>query len=253
MNNDQLYLIGEQRMVETTNKDIYTILKERVLSGQYNIKMRLPTEDALIEEFNVSRYAIRKAIKQLANEGLVYSVKGKGVVVLEQTPKTKELNLSLEKINGLQSLNSDQKLDRKTIIADFQQVIVDENLHHKTSFAVGIPVYAIKRVRRINDKNAVLDINYFNAQVVPEITPEIAKGSIYNYINNDLQMKIAVVKRQLRIEHATQTDYQHLNLGINNCIGNMISFAFNDDGKQFEYTESHFIPDNFIFNQIIKF
>jgi len=240
-------------MAETTNKDIYTVLKERVLNGHYNIKMRLPTEEALIDEFDVSRYAIRKAIKQLADDGLVYSVKGKGVVVLEQTPKTQEINLSLQMIDGIHALNSDQKIDRKTIIADFQQVIVDEDLNHKTSFAVGIPVYAIKRVRRINNKNAVLDINYFNAQIVPDITPEIAKGSIYAYIKDDLKMKIAVVKRQLRIEHACQLDYQNLNLGMNNCVGNMISFAFNDDGKQFEYTESHFIPDNFIFNQIIKF
>jgi len=240
-------------MIETTNRDIYTELKKRVLSGQYNIKMRLPTEESLIEEFNVSRYAVRKAIKQLADDGLVYSVKGKGVVVLEQTPKTQEINISLEKIGGLQSLNKDQKLDRKTIISDFKQIIVDEELSHKTSFAIGIPVYAIKRVRRINNKNAVLDINYFNAQIVPNITPEIARGSIYTYIKQDLKMKIAVVKRQLRIEHASQVDYQNLNLGINNCIGNMVSFAFNDDGKQFEYTESHFIPDNFIFNQIIKF
>lgn len=245
--------IGALQMAETTNKDIYQELKQRVINGKYNIKMRLPTEESLIAEFNASRYAIRKAIKQLSDEGLVYSVKGKGVVVLEQTPKTQEINLSLRDINSLQNLNKAEDLKRATIIADFQQIIVDEKLSHKTSFAVGIPVYAIKRVRRINNKNAVLDLNYFNAQIVPGITAEIAKDSIYSYIKNDMNMKIAVVKRQLRIEHAEQVDYEHLNLGINNCVGNMVSFAFNDDGKQFEYTESHFIPDNFIFNQIIKF
>lgn len=240
-------------MIETTNKDIYQELKTRVMTGQYNIKMRLPTEEALIDEFSVSRYAIRKAIKQLSDEGLVYSVKGKGVVILEQTPKTNEVNVSLTGIDDLHDLNRDQEYHRTTLIADFQQIIIDEKLSHTTSFAVGIPVYAIKRVRRINNKNAVLDINYFNAQIVPGITSEIAKASIYKYIRQDLKMKIAVVKRQLRIEHASQVDYENLNLGINNCVGNMISFAFNDDGKQFEYTESHFIPDNFIFNQIIKF
>ena len=240
-------------MAETTNKDIYQELKQRVINGKYNIKMRLPTEESLIAEFNASRYAIRKAIKQLSDEGLVYSVKGKGVVVLEQTPKTQEINLSLRDINSLQNLNKAEDIKRATIIADFQQIIVDEKLSHKTSFAVGIPVYAIKRVRRINNKNAVLYLNYFNAQIVPGITAEIAKDSIYSYIKDDMKMKIAVVKRQLRIEHAEQVDYENLNLGINNCVGNMVSFAFNDDGKQFEYTESHFIPDNFIFNQIIKF
>lgn len=240
-------------MAETTNKDIYQTLKSRVINGKYNIRMRLPTEDSLIEEFHVSRYSIRKAIKQLSDEGLVYSVKGKGVVVLEQTSHANEINLSLREIDSIHALNNAEDVHRATIIADFKQVIVDEDLSHKTSFAVGLPIYAIKRVRRINNKNAVLDINYFNAQVVPNITPEIAKESIYDYIKNVLHMKIAVVKRQLRIEHANQVDYENLNLGINNCIGNMVSFAFNDDGKQFEYTESHFIPDNFIFNQIIKF
>lgn len=240
-------------MAETTNKDIYHELKQRVINGKYNIKMRLPTEESLIEEFDVSRYAIRKAIKQLSDEGLVYSVKGKGVVVLEQTPQTQEINLSLQEIDSLQALNKSEDLQKTTIIADFQQIIVDDAISHKTAFAIGVPVYAIKRIRRINNKNAVLDINYFNAQIVPDITPEIAKSSIYDYIKQDLQMKIAVVKRQLRIVHADQVDYENLNLGINNCVGNLISFAFNDDGKQFEYTESHFIPDNFIFNQIVKF
>lgn len=239
-------------MVETTNKSIYQELKERVVAGKYNIKMRLPTEESLIEEFNVSRYAIRKAIKQLSDEGLVYSVKGKGVVVLEQTPQSQKIHLSLNEID-LQAVNRDKEINRSTIIADFKQIIVDETISHKTSFAIGLPVYAIKRIRRINNKNAVLDINYFNAQIVPGITPEIAKDSIYSYIKDDLHRKIAVVKRQLIIEHADQVDYENLNLGINNCICNMISIAFNDDGKQFEYTESHFIPDNFNFNQIIKF
>ncbi|APU70652.1 GntR family transcriptional regulator [Companilactobacillus crustorum] len=234
------------------NNDIYQELKNRVLKGKYNVKMRLPTEGLLIDEFHVSRYAVRKAIKELSDDGLVYSVKGKGVVVLEQTPQTQEINLSLENIDSLRALNEAKNLNKTTIIADFQQIIIDEELSRRTSFAIGIPVYAIKRVRRLNNKNAVLDINYFNAQLVNNLTPEIAKGSIYTYIRQQLKMKIAVIKHRLRIEHAEKLDYEYLNLGINNCVGNMVSFAFNDDGKLFEYTESHFIPDNFVFNQIIK-
>lgn len=237
----------------TINRDIYQELRNRIINGKYNIKMRLPTEESLIDEFKVSRYAVRKAIKQLADEGLVYSVKGKGVVVLEHTAMTQNINLSLEEINSLQVLNKAEDVHRTTSIADFQEVIVDNELSQKTSFAPGLPLYAIKRVRHINNKSAVLDINYFNAQLVPNLSEKIAKQSIYSYIKDDLKMKIAVVKRQLRIEHAQQLDYEHLNLGFNNCVGNMVTFAFNDDGKQFEYTESHFIPDNFVFNQIIKF
>jgi len=236
-----------------TNTNIYLELKRRILAGNYSIKMRLPTEDTLIEEFHTSRYAIRKSIQQLADDGLVCSIKGKGVMILENALQSQKINLNFDKIDDLQSTNQDFELDQQIKVIDFKLQIVDEDLSNKTLFHLGLPVYAIKRIRNIKNRNLVLDINYFNAQLIPGLTKEIAEDSIYSYIKKQLNMNISVVKKQLRIEPATDLDYANLSLGQNNCVGNMISFAFNSDGKQFEYTESHYIPDNFIFNQIITF
>jgi len=238
-------------MVATTFETIYTTLRERILNGAYSIKMRLPIEDDLITEFSSSRYAVRKAIEKLAADGLVYSVKGRGVVLLEHTPHTQAFNLDLGKLNGIQKLNTNRKLNYQTEILKFEQVIVDQALSTKTAFEVGIPVYAIQRLRIIDDVRAVLDINYFNAQLTGELTEDIAIHSIYDHLNQT-GLKIAVVKRMLRVETAMALDQQQLALGNNNCIGNMISIAFNDAGRQFEYTESHFIPNQFNFNQLIR-
>ena len=82
-------------MGKQTFSDIYHVLKDRILAGHYSVKMRLPIEDELITEFDSSRYAVRKAIAQLAKDGLVYSVKGRGVVLLEHTPQTQQFNLAL--------------------------------------------------------------------------------------------------------------------------------------------------------------
>ncbi|MCM6869500.1 winged helix-turn-helix domain-containing protein, partial [Latilactobacillus curvatus] len=62
-------------MANQTYQTIYAELKKRILDGTYRVKMRLPIEDELINEFNASRYAVRKAISVLVEEGLVYSVK----------------------------------------------------------------------------------------------------------------------------------------------------------------------------------
>lgn len=56
----------------------------------------------------------------------------------------------------------------------------------------------------------------------------------------------------LRVESANELDKAQLALGDNNCVGNMISIAFNDEGRQVEYTESHFIPNEFNFNELIR-
>ncbi|MDV0430343.1 UTRA domain-containing protein [Lactiplantibacillus sp. DA1] len=238
-------------MGSQTFNEIYDILRERILTGKYSVKMRLPIEDALITEFDSSRYAVRKAIAQLAKEGLVYSVKGRGVVLLEHTPQTQQFNLALNNLDGLQSLNAERHLDYQTEVVAFHQQIVDQALSEHTAFEVGIPVYAIQRVRIVDGIRAVLDINYFNAQRTPTLTMAIAKHSIYQHFKKN-GLKIAVVKRMLRVETATELDKAQLALDDNNCIGNMISIAFNDEGRQFEYTESHFIPNKFNFNELIR-
>ncbi|RRK11302.1 UTRA domain-containing protein [Lactiplantibacillus garii] len=239
-------------MEKITFENIYQTLKKRILAGKYSIKMRLPIEDDLIKEFGSSRYAVRKAIEKLAAEGLVYSVKGRGVVLLEHSPQTQQFNLDLGDVTGVQGLNSGRALDYETDVVAFKQVMVDQALSEKTAFEVGIPVYAIQRVRLINGTRAVIDINYFNAQLTPGITPAIAKRSIYHYLQKKLKLKIAVVKRMLRVDSAAELDQTQLDLGQNNCVGNMISISFNDEGRQFEYTESHFIPNEFNFNQLIR-
>ncbi|AVK63718.1 GntR family transcriptional regulator [Lactobacillus sp. CBA3606] len=239
-------------MTKNTFETIYQTLKDRILQGTYSIKMRLPIEDDLITEFDSSRYAVRKAIKKLADEGLVYSVKGRGVVLLEHTSQTQQFNLSLGKLTGIQAINADRHLDYQTKLVSFKQIIVDQTLSRQTAFEVGIPVYAIQRVRQFNGTAAVIDLNYFNAQLTPGITAEIAQASIYDYLQNELKIKIAVVKRMLRVDTALAIDFDQLALGTNNCVGNMISIGFNDAGRQFEYTESHFIPNEFVFTQLIR-
>ncbi|MFC6295473.1 UTRA domain-containing protein [Lactiplantibacillus daoliensis] len=239
-------------MANNTFESIYQTLKKRILKGDYSIKMRLPIEDDLITEFSSSRYAVRKAIKKLSEEGLVYSVKGRGVVLLEHTPQTQQFNLNLGELSGIHTASPDAPFDYQTDLVSFEQIIVDQALSQQTAFEVGIPVYALKRVRKINGTRAVIDINYFNAQLIPGITPKIAHDSIYNYIQKTLKVKIAVVKRMLRVDSAQSVDTENLALGKNNCVGNMISIAFNDSGRQFEYTESHFIPNELVFNQLIR-
>lgn len=59
-------------------------LQKQISSGKYAFGERLPSERQLMEQFGVSRITIRRAIANLANQGLVISVRGKGVFVKEQ-------------------------------------------------------------------------------------------------------------------------------------------------------------------------
>jgi len=56
-------------------------IKSKILSGEYEIFEKIPTEFALQEKYNVSRHTVRKAILKLSNEGFLRSEKGSGTYV----------------------------------------------------------------------------------------------------------------------------------------------------------------------------
>nr|WP_256522459.1 GntR family transcriptional regulator [Halobacillus sp. A5] len=59
-------------------------IKSKILSGEYDIGERIPTESALREIYSVSRQTVRKAILELSNEGFLKSEKGSGTYVSNQ-------------------------------------------------------------------------------------------------------------------------------------------------------------------------
>ena len=63
--------------------DIYDNIKKNIVKGIYTPGEKLPSENDFCKEFGASRGTVRKALDMLAEEGLVNSLHGKGVFVLE--------------------------------------------------------------------------------------------------------------------------------------------------------------------------
>lgn len=61
-------------------------LRRRISSGELGHGSQLPTEDDLIEQYNVSRNTVRGALRELSNSGLVDILHGKGTFVAEYVP-----------------------------------------------------------------------------------------------------------------------------------------------------------------------
>jgi GntR family transcriptional regulator len=60
------------------------ILREGIERGEYQPGRKLPSENRLLQEYGLARGTIRKAMRVLADEGLVEVVGGRGVFVTEQ-------------------------------------------------------------------------------------------------------------------------------------------------------------------------
>lgn len=56
-------------------------IRQKINSGHYEKGTQLPTESALMAEYNVSRYTIRRAMGELENEHYIYRIQGGGMYV----------------------------------------------------------------------------------------------------------------------------------------------------------------------------
>ncbi len=61
-------------------------LIERVAQGQLQPGQQIPSEQDLCREFSLSRGTVRQALSELASEGHIYLVRGRGTFVAERIP-----------------------------------------------------------------------------------------------------------------------------------------------------------------------
>ena len=235
-------------MPKAKYEGIYRSIKKRIEAQDYPYQSLLPSENTLIAEYDCSRNTVRRAIAELIADGYVQSMQGRGVrVIYQPVGKT---TFTIGGIETFQETARRNRLHAVTKVTKFETVIADECFAAKSGFSVGDELWSIERVRYLDGKALILDVNYFLKEFVPGLTPQIAANSIYDYIENTLGMQIITSKRRITVEHATARDEKLLDMGTYGCVAVVVNQTFNSAGLLFEYTQSRHQPDYFCFQDI---
>ena len=232
-------------MPKAKYEEIYRDLKQKIERGAYPYGELLPSENAFLATYGCSRNTVRRALAGLAELGYVQPIHGKGVRVLYRPAERTAFT-----VGGIESFKETARrnhLHAETRVVRFLVESVDEALARQTGFAPGVLVYDIMRVRYLDGRPMILDLNYFRTDLVPRLTAEIAEDSIYEYLENTLKMQIATSKRRVTVERMTAQDKAYLDLGSYDCLAVISGQTYNADGVLFEYTQSRHHPDYFCF------
>ena len=235
-------------MPKAKYEGIYHSIKKRIEAQDYPYQSLLPSENTLIEEYACSRNTARRALAELVADGYVQTMQGRGVRVIYR-PVGKTM-FTIGVIESFQETARRNRLHAVTKVTKFETVIADECFAAKSGFSVGDELWSIERVRYLDGKALILDVNYFLKEFVPGLTPQIAASSIYDYIENTLGMQIITSKRRITVEHATARDEKLLDMDGYDCVAVVVNQTFNSDGMLFEYTQSRHQPDYFCFQDI---
>jgi len=179
-------------------QEVSNTLKNRIISGQYEIGSMLPTENELVDEFKVSKITVRKAVELLVDDGYVQKQSGRGTVVLS--------NRAFNYMNRAQSFTSlltekGRKVENKIISIEKVSTIKDTDLNK----FIYKDIYRIRRKYIIDDKDTILFCYYVSLpdDSIFEAIEEEKEFSLYSFLaNNDIH--ISTIKDSFGICEVTK-------------------------------------------------
>ncbi|MCH9275884.1 GntR family transcriptional regulator [Bifidobacterium amazonense] len=161
-------------------RELAKILKVEIDKGKYHDTGKLPTEPELMEHFGVTRYCVRNAIALLVDLGDVYPVQGSGMFVRENK---REGCLNINNTRGMTSEFPGHAVSSKVIKLEQREAGKDST---RLKCASGAKIYSVSRLRLLDGEPFAIEYALYLKEFVPYLNEEIANGSIYSYIREDL-------------------------------------------------------------------
>lgn len=224
-------------------KFIYSDLKNKITNNVLKPGEKITDEISLCKEYDCSRMTVKKGMELLVQEGLIYRKKGLGSFVMSHSDSSR-IEIPERELSGL-SKNTKQSLQSK--ILDFRLEFASAKIAKALEINQNDPVYKINRLRSINGRPHVLELTYMNTQITPGITTEVLTHSIYSYLENELELKIASAKKITRADKSTEEDQKYLGLKPDEPVLEIEQIAYLDNGAPFEYSFSRHRYDLFEF------
>lgn len=212
-------------------KQISDAIEKEIESGKYREVNKLPTEDELIDQYKVSRNTIRNAVDILVKRGIIMPIQGSGMF-LRKVPTDGCVNL--ENFHGLTAGFNKSVVEAEVI--DFQLTQADNQLAEIMQCQPGTPLYYVERLRLVDGKKFVVEYSHFNKDLIPYLSREIASGSIYHYITEDLKKQIGYVDRVIEAGILNRHDADLLGLQEGEPALISINRAMLKSGAIFDYS-----------------
>lgn len=227
-----LFLQGGDEKKMTKYEMVAQDITNRIAGGEFDDTHKLPIEEELIKHYQVSRNTIRSAVSMLMKEGKVYARQGSGIYIRK---KGYENCISITGTNGLTYDFPNSKLE--TEVTSVELINADEELADKMLCEIGAPVYFVKRVRIIDGKKYALEYTYYIKKIVPYIGKEIASGSIYSYLQNDLGLKFGFADKHISAIKLNKEQAELLELEENDPGLVIADTVYLDNGELFNVSQ----------------
>lgn len=239
-------------MVRATAIPLYyqieTVLRRKILSGEYPPNACIPSEEALSADYGVSRITIRQALALLERDGLVVRQRGKGTFVSENaiSLETPKLTGSMEDIILLGIKTTTKVLDMSTIKAP-------ENIRNHLKLAPKSEVFRIEKIRLVENNPFSYVVNYLSPEIGQKIKEDdLAVKPLLMILEDNLGIRAAEADQTLEATIADAHVVPLLEIRLGDPLLKVERTVFDPKGNPIEYVSVLYRADKYSFNVKLK-
>ncbi|KMJ58415.1 GntR family transcriptional regulator [Bacillus sp. LL01] len=217
-------------------------IKNQITTGMILPGNSIPSEREYAENYGISRMTVRQAINSLVNDGLLYRKKGSGTFVSEKKIE--------QPLQGLTSFTEDMKkrgLNPTSELIHFEIIPSNSFISGELNIREYSPVYEIKRIRLADGEPMALETNYLSANLVKGLTEEVVNASIYAYIEEKLNLRIAHADQSIESVKASAEDEKLLQIDKGHPMLYIQRNTYLQDGTPLELVKSVYRGDRYKF------
>lgn len=218
-------------------------LNDYIIHGQFNAGDKLPSVTTLKATYGVSKSTIVKALEVLEHDGVIYQAQGSGIYVRN----TKDDNyINVFKSNGFSKSLSEHQITSKVL--ELKEVIhPPQSVINELKLAANEVVYYLKRLRYVDHDILCIEESYYSKQVVKYLNTEIVAGSIFNYLEHEMNIRVGFSDIYFNVDKLQYDEAQLLHLAVADpCLRYHQTFytttgiPFDSSDITFHYQHAHF-------------
>jgi len=237
--------LGLRLLDQVSSRPLYhqlkDLIRESIQQGRLEPHDRVPSEHELVRAYGVSRVTARQALADLAREGLLFRVQGKGSFVARPAvvQRLSSLKGLIEEMTamGLESASRVLKAERATTSAEVAR---------RLGISEGDPIFEIRRVRTVNGEPVSLDVSFFPFLIGQRLAREVLVGrDIFWLLENTCGLRLGAAECQIGALAARPEIARALGIDEGAPLLFIERLTYTEAGRPFDYEHLYVRTERF--------
>lgn len=230
---------------------------EKIKAGELLPGDKIPSENELIKEHQISNTTARKALLDIESKGWAKRIKGKGTFVLNRTPEHK-----LQRTIG--SLDATRRGFHDYLVAEgfshrdviLEKTILKEGVSSEISskhYIIEGPVLKIHLLRYADDELLKDETKFISLKLCPRIDRQSTEISYFKTYEDTYKLKISDIRQTLSVDiFSAKTEENNFDLNGSFPVYILDSVILSDGEQVVEVERSYYRGDKYKFSVIVN-